>query len=72
MIEKQKCYLYKFSILSVLTMVNEVFSGEIVAYEGLVEFDTTVEFVIIVAVELTNILVLIGDGDISIVKLIIC
>ena len=53
-------------------MVNEVFSGEIVVYEGLVEFDTTVEFVIIVAVELTNILVLIGDGDISIVKLIIC
>ena len=55
-------------------MVTKVSGGDIVVYERLVEFDTTVEFVITIGVEHTYILIITDDSGnniIIVIKLII-
>ena len=60
--------VFQRSYLKLPTMVTKVFGGDIVVYERLVEFDTTVEFVITIGVEHTDILIITDDsGNIIIV-----
>ena len=54
-------------------MVTKVVGGDIVVYERLVEFDTTVEFVITIGVEHAYIMIITDDSGniIIVIKLII-
>ena len=65
--------VFQRSYLKLPTVVTKVFGGDIVVYERLVEFDTTVEFVITIGVEQADILIITDDSGniIIVIKLII-
>ena len=65
--------VFQRSYLKLPTVVTKVFGGDIVVYERLVEFDTTVEFVITIGVEHADILIITDDSGniIIVIKLII-
>ena len=65
--------VFQRSYLKLPTVVTKVFCGDIVVYERLVEFDTTVEFVITIGVEHADILIITDDSGniIIVIKLII-